>query len=132
FEPTVRVGGFDAGGDVGAFVRADGSAWDGPGHAPTEAMINEKLAEAVEASLGDGVTLVFGGPRGPLNVTVAAIVKDAGRGAWNDGSDLFVPLPSMQGALGVTDQINVILVANVGGAEQGYLRSDAAVSQLES
>src|SRR5437773_3905082 len=38
----------------------------------------------------------------------------------------------MQGALGVTDQINVILVANVGGAEQGYLRSDAAVSQLES
>src|SRR5204863_530937 len=80
---------------------------------PTEAVINGKLAAAVEASLGDGLTLVFGGPRGPLNVTVAAIVKDAGRGAWNDGSDLFVPLPSMQGALGVTDQINVILVANV-------------------
>src|SRR5204862_1169573 len=37
-----------------------------------------------------------------------------------------------QSALGVTDQINVILVANVGGAEQGYLRSDAAASQLES
>ncbi|TMA08484.1 MAG: FtsX-like permease family protein [Methanobacteriota archaeon] len=132
FEPTVNLIGFDAGRDLGSFVRADGSAWDGSGLAPTEAVINEKLAAAVEASLGDGLTLVFGGPRGPLNVTVAAIVKDAGRGAWNDGSDLFVPLPSMQGALGVTDQINVILVANVGGAEQGYLRSDAAVSQLES
>src|SRR5438552_647213 len=132
FEPTVSLIGFDAGRDLGSFVRADGSAWDGSGLAPTEAVINEKLAAAVEASLGDGLTLVFGGPRGPLNVTVAAIVKDAGRGAWNDGSDLFVPLPSMQGALGVTDQINVILVANVGGAEQGYLRSDAAVSQLES
>src|SRR5437773_907939 len=132
FEPTVNLIGFDAGRDLGSFVRAAGSAWDGPGLAPTEAVINEKLAAAVEASLGDGLTLVFGGPRGPLNVTVAAIVKDAGRGAWNDGSDLFVPLPSMQGALGVTDQINVILVANVGGAEQGYLRSDAAVSQLES
>src|SRR5213596_3374561 len=132
FEPTANLIGFDAGRDLGSFVRADGSAWDGSGLAPTEAVINEKLAAAVEASLGDGLTLVFGGPRGPLNVTVAAIVKDAGRGAWNDGSDLFVPLPSMQGALGVTDQINVILVANVGGAEQGYLRSDAAVSQLES
>jgi len=132
FEPTANLIGFDAGRDLGSFVRADGSAWDGLGLAPTEAVINEKLAAAVEASLGDGLTLVFGGPRGPLNVTVAAIVKDAGRGAWNDGSDLFVPLPSMQGALGVTDQINVILVANVGGAEQGYLRSDAAVSQLES
>src|SRR5439155_372538 len=131
FEPTVNLIGFDAGRDLGSFVRADGSAWDGSGLAPTEAVINEKLAAAVEASLGDGLTLVFGGPRGPLNVTVAAIVKDAGRGAWNDGSDLFVPLPSMQGALGVTDQINVILVANGGGAEQGYLRSDAAVSQLE-
>src|SRR5437867_8160275 len=132
FEPTVNLIGFDAGRDLGSFVRADGSAWDGSGLAPTEAVINEKLAAAVEASLGDGLTLVFGGPRGPLNVTVAAIVKDAGRGAWNDGSDLFVPLPSMQSALGVTDQINVILVANVGGAEQGYLRSDAAASQLES
>src|SRR5256886_3049236 len=38
----------------------------------------------------------------------------------------------MQSALGVTNQINVILVANVGGAEQRYLRSDAVVSQLES
>jgi len=132
FEPTVNLIGFDAGRDLGSFARADGSAWDGSGLAPTEAVINEKLAAAVEASLGDGLTLVFGGPRGPLNVTVAAIVKDAGRGAWNDGSDLFVPLPSMQSALGVTDQINVILVANVGGAEQGYLRSDAAASQLES
>ena len=132
FEPTVNLFGFDAGRDLGSFVRADGSAWDGSGLAPTEAVINEKLAAAVEASLGDGLTLVFGGPRGPLNVTVAAIVKDAGRGAWNDGSDLFVPLPSMQSALGVTGQINVILVANVGGAEQGYLRSDAVVSQLES
>src|SRR5213595_1957074 len=132
FEPTVNLIGFDAGRDLGSFVRADGSAWDGSGLAPTEAVINEKLAAAVEANRGDGLTLVFGGPRGPLNVTVTAIVKDAARGAWNDGSDLFVPLPSMQGALGVTDQINVILVANVGGAEHGYLRSDAAVSQLES
>src|SRR5436309_255736 len=132
FEPTVNLIGFDAGRDLGSFVRADGSAWDGSGLAPTEAVINEKLAAAVEASLGDGLTLVFGGPRGPLNVTVAAIVKDVGRGAWNDGSDLFVPLPSMQSALGVTDQINVILVANVGGAEQGYLRSDAVVTQLET
>src|SRR5205807_4825007 len=102
------------------------------GLAPTEAVIDEKVGAAVDASLGEGLTLLGGGPRGALKLTVAAMVKDAGRGAWNDGSDLFVPLASMQSALGVTNQINVILVANVGGAEQGYLRSDAAASQLES
>ena len=132
FDPTVNLIGFDAGRDLGSFTRADGSPWDGSGLGPTEAAINEKLAAAIEASVGDRLTLIFGGPRGPLNVTVAAVVKDIGRGAWNDGNDLFVPLPSMQSALGATDRINVILVANVGGVERGYLRSDAAVSQLEA
>src|SRR6059058_5654050 len=130
FEPTVNLIGFDAGRDLGSFVRADGSAWDGLGLAPTEAVINEKLAAAVEANLGDGLTLVFGGPRGPLNVTVTAIVKDVGRGAWNDGNNLFLRLDSFQADLGVPGQINTILVANAGGKEVGYLRSDAAVAQM--
>jgi putative ABC transport system permease protein len=132
FEPTANLIGFDATRDLGRFVRADGSTWDGAGLAPADAVINEKLASAVEANVGDGLTLAFGGPRGPMNVTVAAIVQDVGRGAWNDGNNLFVRLDSFQSALGLTNQINVILVANVGGAERGYLRSDAAVAQLQS
>src|SRR2546429_7951866 len=68
FEPAVNLIGFDAGRDLGSFVRADGSAWDGSGLAPTEAVINEKLAAAVEASLGDGVALGFRSRRGTATV----------------------------------------------------------------
>src|SRR3972149_936062 len=43
FEPSVNVIGFDASGDPGAFVRADGSAWDGSGLGPADVIINERL-----------------------------------------------------------------------------------------
>jgi len=52
FEPTATVIGFDSGRDLGDFVRADGSRWNGAGLGPTEAIINDKLATAVEAKVG--------------------------------------------------------------------------------
>src|SRR5438132_14318007 len=85
FEPTVSLIGFDAGRDLGSFVRADGSAWDGSGLAPTEAVINEKLPAAVAASLRGGMTRVFGRPRRPRHVAGAALRKDLGRVRWNAG-----------------------------------------------
>ena len=132
FEPTVTLIGFDDTMDLGSFVRGDGAAWTGSGLGPAEAIINEKLAKAVEAKVGDGLTLNFGGPGGPvaISVSVFAIVQDSGRGAWNSGDNLFVRLDSFQTALGLTDEINTILVANVGGVDQGYLRSDAAVAEI--
>src|SRR5439155_24273925 len=55
FEPTATVIGFDWERDLGAFVRADSSSWDGSGLGDTEAIINEKLATAVEAKAGQSL-----------------------------------------------------------------------------
>src|SRR6266508_3543276 len=132
FEPTATVIGYDAAQDLGAFVRADGSSWDGSGLLATEAIINEGLAAAVEARVGDGLTVNLGGPQGLVrfNVTVQSIVRDEGRGAWNDGENLFLRLDAIQAALGQAGEINTITVANVGGVTQGYLRSDDVVREM--
>src|SRR3989441_5577723 len=134
FDPTVTLVGFDAGKDLGSFVRTDGTSWTGAGLGGTQAIINVKLAQALEAKNGDGLTLNFGGPRGPIaiSVTVFAVVKDEGRGAWNDGENLFLPLDAFQAALGNPGQINTIHVANEGGMNLGYLHSDAAVAEINS
>src|SRR2546426_876635 len=120
--------GFDSGRDLGDFVRADGSRWNGAGLGATEAIINDKLATAVEAKVGQGLVVSMGTPRGnaQMSLTVKEIVRDEGRGAWNDNENLFVPLGTIQAALGDAGQINTITVANVGGVTQGYLRSDEA------
>src|SRR6266704_1416139 len=115
FEPTATVIGYDAAHDLGAFVRADGSSWDGSGLLATEAIINDKLAAAVEARVGDGLVVNVGGPQGLVrfNVTVNRIVRDAGRGAWDDGENLFLPLDALQAALGEAGKINTLTVAGV-------------------
>src|SRR5881397_2884380 len=132
FDPTTTLIGFDPAHDLGRFFRADGSAWDGSGLGASEAVINGKLATAIEAKAGDTLILNIGGPRGfvRFNVTVREIVQDVGRGAWNDGENLFLPLSSFQAALGENGQINTITVANVGGVTQGYLRSDDVVREM--
>jgi len=132
FEPTATVIGFDSGRDLGDFVRADGSSWNGAGLGATEAIINDKLATAVEAKVGQGLIVSMGTPRGnaQMSVTVKEIVRDEGRGAWNDNENLFVPLGTIQTALGEAGRINTITVANVGGVTQGYLRSDDAVREI--
>src|SRR3989441_943513 len=114
--------GFDSGRDLGDFVRADGSRWNGAGLGPTEAIINDKLATAVEAKVGQGLVVSMGTPRGnaQMSLTVKEIVRDEGRGAWNDNENLFVPLGTIQTALGEAGQINTVTGANVGGATQGY------------
>src|SRR3989449_889947 len=132
FEPTATVIGFDSGRDLGDLVRADGSRWNGSGLGATEAIINDKLATAVEAKVGQGLVVSMGTPRGnaQMSVTVKEIVRDEGRGAWNDNENLFVPLSTIQTALDEAGQINTITVANVGGVTQGYLRSDEAVREV--
>src|SRR5207302_10998809 len=106
----------------------------GSGVGSKEAIINTKLAEALEAKTGDGLTLNFGGPQGPIavSVTVFAVVKNEGRGAWNDGNDLFLRLDSFQSVLGLPGELHTIHVANVGGVDKGYLRSDVAVAEIRS
>src|SRR5947208_2845353 len=132
FEPTATVIGFDWERDLGAFVRADSSSWDGSGLGAAEAIINEKLATAVEAKAGQSLIVNVGSPQGVARVslTVKEIVRDEGRGAWNDAENLFVPLATIQSAVGETGRINTITVANVGGPKEGYLHSDDVVREM--
>ena len=132
FEPTATVLGFDATRDLGKFVRSDGSTWDGSGLGGAEAIINAKLATAIEARAGEGLVVSLGTPRGLVQIplTVKEIVRDEGRGAWNDGENLFVPLPVFQAALGESGKINTITVANDGGVTEGYLHSDDIVREM--
>src|SRR5213594_1432498 len=132
FDPTATVIGFDATRDLGDFVRSDGSTWNGSGLSRTEAIINANLATAVEAKVGHGLVVSLGTPRGfvQIPVTVKEIVRGEGRGAWNDGENLFLSLPEFQAALGESGNINTITVANVGGVTQGYLHSDDVVREM--
>jgi len=87
---------------------------------------------AVEAKVGQDLVVSMGTPRGNVQMSLAVkeIVRDQGRGAWNDNENLFVPLGTIQTALGEGGHLNTITVANVGGAMQGYLRSDDVVREM--
>src|SRR6059036_1398101 len=132
FEPTATVIGFDSARDLGDFVRIDGSTWDGSGLGAAEAIINQNLATALEAKVGQALVVTMGTPHGiaQLPLSVKEIVRDEGRGAWNDGENLFVPLTTIQNALSAGGRINTITVANAGGPKQGYLRSDDVVREM--
>src|SRR5690349_11715810 len=81
FDPTATVIGFDATRDLGEFVRPDGSMWDGSGLSATEAIINAKLATAIEAKAGEGLVVSLGTSRGFVQIplSVKEIVQDEGR-----------------------------------------------------
>jgi len=134
FEPSGSVIGFDASRDLGSFVRTDGSSWSGSGLGPTDVILNQKLADALEAHVGDSLLVYFGVSHiiPPLNANVSAIVQDTGRGAWAGFSNIFMRLDVMQSALGEPDRINLITVANVGGPTKGYLDSDLAMQELKA
>src|SRR5437879_4013749 len=126
FDPTATVIGFDATRDLGDFVRSDGSTWNGSGLSGTEAIINANLATSVEAKVGHGLVVSLGTPRGfvQIPVTVKEIVRDEGRGAWNDGENLFVPLPAFQAALVqsfVSEGLLYALLSSVIGTFTGLL-----------
>ena len=134
FEPAATLAGFDVAYDLGRFVLLDGQAWDGAGLGTDEAIINAKLAGAVEASAGDPLVVYLATPFGPRPwpLTVREVVRDEGRGAWLDDANLFVRLDALQAALGRPGVINAIHVSNIGGVREGYLVTDDAVRELEA
>ncbi|OGS47937.1 MAG: hypothetical protein A3K68_07720, partial [Euryarchaeota archaeon RBG_16_68_13] len=133
FEPSATAIGFDEDHELGAFVREDGTPWDGAGLAADEAILNRKLADAIEAEEGDALVVFLPTSLGslPLPLTVDTIVRDEGRGAWNDAANLFVRLDAVQVVLGLPGRINAIVVSNTGGVSEGHLVSDEAVAELE-
>ncbi len=133
-EPTATVIGFNASQDLGIFVRPDGSSWDGSGLTATQVIVNQDFVNDTEAKVGDSLVIYPGTGTAvrPMLVTVGAIVLDEGRGAYNGNPNVFVRLDALQLAIGQTGKINSIVVANVGGPTQGYLRTSDADAQLQA
>jgi len=134
-EPSGTLIGFNATYDLGSFIRPDGTAWDGAGLTPGQVIVNQAYVNDTEAKVGDHLAIFPTGATRPLVLTVADIVLDSGRGAYGGNPNLFAPLETVQAALALPFQpvppnINMIVVANVGGPTQGYLRTNDVVTQI--
>ena len=133
FESSGSVIGFDPALDLGSFVKDDGSSWDGAGLGPAEVILNQQIADDLEAKIGDPLTIYFGVSYNvsEFYTSVGAIVQDTGRGAWSGLPIVFMRLDILQSAILQPGRINLIVVANVGGPTEGYLDSDAATQELK-
>ena len=114
--------------DPGTFVRSDGTGADGSALSGNRTYVNEELATAVQARAGSRLTLYLG--LAPWNVTVEDVLRPEGKAEWNSAPNVFLPLDEVQRVLGLVGKINVIVVSNVGGVEDGHLATDAAIQEL--
>lgn len=130
FEARANLIGFDPASDPGVFVLSDGQETDGSAlTTDTDRIyINEELAEELQASAGARLTLFL--DVGPVEVEVADVLQSEGKGIWDNDPDLFMPLSHLQLLLDREEQINGIVVSNVGGAEDGYLATEEAIQEL--
>ncbi len=91
-----------------------------------EVLVNQSLATALDASIGNELMIIKGMPQ---TFTVAGIVPDGELA----GSSLAVilPLERAQVFFGKPGQITAVFVSNQGDSETGAALSDKAASQLE-
>jgi len=94
-----------------------------------EAALNAKLADRLEARVGDAlkVDTAFG----TATVNVHIVVDDVGKGGLFVQPNLFVRLPDAQTLLDTPGQINAIFVSNSGGAADSSAFTDEAISELQ-
>ncbi len=134
FEVRANLLGFDAAHDPGVFIVEGGRTSSGDELSGTDAYVNRDLADHIEARAGDVLEAVSaaGGTRAvSVNVTVRAVVEDRARGGFFGGPDVFVALDSLQALVGARIA-NAILVSNIGGVTDGYLRTDEAVREVQA
>ena len=129
-EARANVIGVDPALDPGVFTRSDGTTTDGGLLAGNLTYVNEELAEALQARAGSFLTLFLG--FAPVDVEVADVLRPEGKANWDNEPDLFLPLAELQRILGRTGQINLIVVSNDGGVEDGYLATSSAVPELDA
>ena len=83
----------------------------------TEAVLNDKAARDLNATIGDTVT-VYSAQRFTaqhLNFTVVGIAVSDERGSFTQGDDVFVTLNSAQQFTGHPNSVNYIAITNIGG-----------------
>ncbi|MFW6064324.1 MAG: FtsX-like permease family protein [Candidatus Natronoplasma sp.] len=96
-----------------------------------EIIIDEKLAEEIEAEVGEDLNLfTIGYPQGQ-EYTIAEIVDSEGRAAFRGTEKVLMSLTDGQNALGIPDQINYIRVTSIAGVEEGAEYSDQIFEDVE-
>lgn len=119
--------------EAGATVRGLGSVTGAGFSLPTglttladgEVLLNDSLALALDATVGDELLLIKGMP---TSVTVAGIVAD-GELAGSRPTLLW-PLAAAQDFFGEPDRVTAVFLSNVGDIESGVAQTEAAMALL--
>src|SRR5712692_3730965 len=115
----------------GSLTTADGRAVDTNDLAPTEVYANGRAAVDLNATAGQDLTLFYGTTNQTIvHATLAGIVRDAGKAAYEGRAILFMDLRRAQAAFNETGAINLIRVSNLGGVADGVAYSDRVTQDL--
>ncbi|MGQ9587056.1 MAG: FtsX-like permease family protein [Thermoplasmata archaeon] len=130
--PIAMIFAFDPAHMLNPLMREDGTPVAGDDVSNGKAVLNEKIADKLEAAAGDTVLMITStGFTIPLEVSHVA--KDIGMARWQNSQIVFVDLAFDQTAVfGKPTMINCIDVSNTGGVEDGFIMSDEAVDKLRS
>src|SRR2546422_5533619 len=115
----------------GPLTLLDGRTVDTDQLLPAELYANERAAGDLNATARQDLTLFYGTTNQTIvHGTVAGIVRDAGKAAYESRAILFVDLRRAQAAFNESGAINLIRVSNLGGVADGVAYSDRVTQDL--
>src|SRR3989454_1131217 len=109
----------------------DGRTVDTDRLSPAELYANERAAADLNATTGQDLTLFYGTTNQTIvHATVAGIVRDAGKAAYESRAILFMDLRRAQAAFNESGTINLIRISNRGGVADGVAYSERVTQDL--
>src|SRR3989454_593282 len=118
-------------GGFGPLTLLDGRSVDTNQLMPAELYANGRAAADLNATAGQDLTLFYGTTNQTIvHATVAGIVRDAGKAAYESRAILFMDLRRAQAAFNESGAINLIRVSNRGGVADGVAYSDRVTQDL--
>jgi len=129
--PDAILFGFDLNASINTLLDEKGNPVDSMDISGDRVVINEELADEINAFSGDVLTLMpsEGVSR---NVIVSHIAHDTGMARWQNEKIVFVNLSFAQMSIVLEpNRINAIDVSNAGSISKGYKVTDQAVDELE-
>src|SRR5881409_3900418 len=118
-------------GGFGSLTILDGRTVDTHDLMPAEVYANERAAADLNATAGQDLTLFYGTTNQTIvHATLAGIVRDESKAAYENRAILFMDLGRAQSAFNESGAINLIRVSNFGGVAEGVAYSDRVTQDL--